>query len=40
MNPDRKVQLSLASLGELTSATSPVRNLLVVSKEMRSVSYL
>ena len=31
MNPDRNVQLTVASLGELTPTTSPVRMLLVVS---------
>ena len=31
MNPDRKVQLSVALIGESTSVVSPVRRLLVVS---------
>ena len=32
MNPDRNVQLSLASIGELTPTTLPVRRLLVRPK--------
>ena len=35
MNPDRNMQLSLASLGELRSTASPVRRLLVVAAQGR-----